>query len=218
MNELITIILADDHALVRDMLADWLRAQPDMRVVGTCASAEEALTAALQLAPDVVILDIDMPGQAAFEAARSIRAQLPDTHVIFLSAFFSDHYIGQALAVRASGYLTKGEPPETVANAVRDVRAGKVCFSPEVQARIVIDPTGVRLASTPLTRTGTLTARELEILRYLARALSRREIADTLHLSINTIDRHTANLMNKLDIHDRAELCRFAIREGLAEA
>jgi DNA-binding NarL/FixJ family response regulator len=213
-----SVILVDDHALVRDTLTTWLNTLPDIRVVAGCANSDEGLAAALHYRPDVVILDIDMPGQHVFEAARQMRTRLPDTRIVFLSAFFSDRFIEQALAVKAEGYLTKGEPPESVARAVREVRAGNICFSPEVRARIVLDPSGLRLETASQTRTATLTEREHEILRYLARAMSRKEIAQIMHLSVHTVDGHTTNLMRKLDIHNRAELCRFAIREGLAEA
>jgi DNA-binding NarL/FixJ family response regulator len=218
VSSLIRVILADDHLLLRDMLADRLNALPDMHVEAVCGNADEALAAARRCHPDVVILDIDMPGKLAFEAARVMRQELPDTRVFFLSAFFSDRFIEQALDVKAAGYLTKGEAPESVAQAIRKVHAGQVWFSPEVRQRIVIESGGVRLASAPCTRTATLSNREMEALRYLARALSRKEIAKVMKISLHTVDRHTTNLMNKLDIHDRTELCRFAIREGVAEA
>jgi DNA-binding NarL/FixJ family response regulator len=218
MSGLIRVILADDHLLLRDMLAERLNALPDMRVVAACGNADEALVEARRHRPDVVILDIDMPGKLVFEAARAMRTELPDTRVLFLSAFFNDRFIEQALEVKAAGYLTKGEAPESVAQAIRKVHAGQVCFSPEVKRRIVIESDGVRLSSAPSTRIATLSNRELEVLRYLARAMSRKEIAQVMALSLHTVDRHTTNLMNKLDIHDRTRLCRFAIREGLAEA
>jgi DNA-binding NarL/FixJ family response regulator len=214
----IRIILADDHSLVRTTLATWLNALPDIRVVATVESADAALSAALNLRPDVVLLDIAMPGQDSFDAARAIQTQVPQARIIFLSAFFNDRYIEQALAMRAAGYLTKVEDPETVARAIREVRAGGVCFSPEVRARFVIGETGVRLAASSNTRTASLTPRELELVRYLGRAMSRRQVAQIMHLSVHTVDRHTTSAMQKLGIHNRAELCRYAIREGLAEA
>jgi len=213
----IRVILADDHSLVRTTLAAWLSALPDLCVLTTVESAEAALSAALDQRPDVVLLDVDMPGQDAFDAARAIQARAPLVRIIFLSAFFSDRYIERALAVKAAGYLTKAEGPESVAQAIREVRSGRVCFSPDVRSRLVVDATGVRLANPAQTRTASLTPRELELLRYLGRAMSRKEVAKVMHLSAHTIDRHTTNLMQKLGIHNRAELCRFAIREGLAE-
>jgi DNA-binding NarL/FixJ family response regulator len=218
MTKIITVALVDDHALVRSTLATWLASTDDIRVVTQASSADEALEKIAVSRPDVVLLDIDMPGLLAFEAARTIKARLPETKIIFLSAFLHDHYIEQALAVEASGYLTKGDPPASLAGAIRAVAEGGVSFSAEVQARIVIDASGARLSSGPKTRLATLTGRELEVVRYLARGLSKKEIAQIMRLSVKTVDNHSTSLMSKLDIHDRVELARFAIREGLAEA
>ncbi len=214
----ISVLLVDDHALVRESLGQWLRAEDGITVVASVGSADEAIQEALRFKPDVVLMDIDMPGLLCFDAAQVIRTRCPSTRVVFLSAFFSDRYIEDALAAGASGYLTKGVPPEQVVKAVRDVAQGGVCFSPEVQQRLVIDSGGVKLGTASKTRVSTLTPRELEVLRYLARGLSKKEIANTMHLSVKTVDNHSASLMSKLDIHDRVELARFAIREGLAEA
>lgn len=214
----ITVVLADDHALVRSTLAARLAQEPNINVVAEVPTAHEGTAAALRLLPDVVLMDIDMPGQCCFEAARNIHARCPDTRVIFLSAFFHDRYIEQALAAQAVGYLTKSEPPEKVIAAVQAAAAGEVCFSPEILERIVIDATGPKLNRPLQSRSSLLTARELEILRQIARGLAKKEIAAMLHISVKTVENHTHSLMTKLAIHDRVHLARFAIREGLAEA
>jgi len=216
MSSPITVLLADDHAMVREMLRDRLQAELDIAVVGVVETADQAVTRALELRPTVVVLDIDMPGLLSFDAARTIKSHLPDTSVIFLSAFFHDRYIEEALAAEVSGYVTKTEPTDSIVQAVRDAVSGAAYFSPEVRARIVVDSGGTRLAQTTLTRSSTLTRRELEVLRYIAKGLAKKEIAETLHLSVKTVERHSDNLMRKLDIHDRVELARHAIREGLA--
>ena len=213
----ISVLLADDHALVRDMLAAHLETDSDLTVVAAASNAQEAVDKAAECGPDVVVLDIDMPGLSAFEAARSIKQSSPQTRVIFLSAFFHDHYIERALEIEASGYITKSEPPESVMEGIRAVTSGTVYFSPEVQARLVVGPSGVGLGEVPRTRANLLTARELEILRYLAMGMAKKEIARTTGISVKTVEQHTTHLMDKLDIHDRVELARFAIREGLAE-
>lgn len=218
MKKPITVLLADDHTLVRETLGKWLRSAGDIEVVAEVGSADEAVAEAIRHRPDVLLLDIDMPGLLCFDAARTIRARSPGTRILFLSAFFHDRYIEEALAVEASGYITKGEPPETVVRAIRTASSGGAYFSPEVQARIVIDSRGARLAPEGHTRASTLTPREIEVLRYIARGLPKREIAEIMHLSVKTIDNHSTSLMAKLDIHDRVELARFAIREGLVEA
>ena len=213
-----SILIVDDHALVRNMLAECVAASTDFRVAGVAGDAETAIHEAIRLRPDIVIMDIDMPGTVCFDAVRTIRARCPDTRVLFLSAFFHDRYIEQALAVEASGYVTKNEPPEVLLKAIRAVAAGESYYSPEVLARVVVTSEGVSLPESRRSRTHTLTERELEILRYLVRGLAKKEIAELMHISVNTVNRHSDSIMAKLDIHDRVQLACFAIREGLAEA
>jgi len=187
-------------------------------VLAEASNADDAVAAAIRERPDIVLMDIDMPGLLAFDAVRTIKTRCSRTRVIVLSGFFHDKYIEEALAAEASGYVTKGDPPDAVVNAIRTVAAGGVYFSPQVQERLVIDTTGVRLAAEGATRASTLTSRELEVLRYIARGLSKKDIAGIMHLSVKTVDNHSTSLMSKLNIHDRVELARYAIREGLAEA
>lgn len=217
MNRTIAVMLVDDHALVRETLRDRLDSEPDLTVVGTAGRAEDALLLLESLRPDVVLLDIDMPGQSSFEAARVMRERLPSARVVFLSAFSHDRYIESALAAHASGYVTKDEPPDVVVEAVRSAAADVAYFSKKVAARLVVDTHGLRLAAGTHSRSSLLTARELEVLRSLSQGLSKKEIAGLLGVSAKTVSRHAENLMAKLDIHDRVELARFAIREGLAE-
>jgi len=213
----ISIVLVDDHALVRDMLRQRLTQETDMVVLSCESNAQDAVRCCVAMCPDVVLLDIDMPGLSAFEGARSIKSQCPRTRLVFLSAFFHDYYIDQALALEATGYLTKSEPPEVVIQAIRQVMTGTVYFSDEVLARIVINGDGARLARAPESRTRLLTERELEMLAYIARGLSKKEIARTVGISVKTVEQHCMHLMEKLAIHDRVELARLAIREGLVE-
>jgi len=218
MKEAISVLVVDDHAMVRQMLTNRLDEEPDITVVAGVGTADDAVTEAVRLEPSIVLMDIDMPGMLCFDAARTIGTQCPDTRIVFLSAFFHDRYIEQAMAVHAWGYITKSEPEDAVVEAIRRVSTGVAYFSPEVQARIVVDAQGAKLAHPQRSRVSTLSERELEVLRYIARGLTKKGIARTMHLSVNTVNRHTANIMAKLDIHDRVELARFAIREGLAEA
>ena len=213
----ISVILADDHSLVRGALSGWLKATAGFNVIAEVGNADAAIDEVIKHRPNVVVLDIDMPGLQCFDAARAIKAHSESTRVLFLSAFFNDHYIENALAVEASGYVTKSEPPDVVVQAIRAVAAGGVYFSSEVQSRLIVDSSGVRLANRSATRSSLLTAREIEVLKYVARGMAKKEIAGTMHLSVKTIDNHCTSLMNKLQIHDRVELARFAIREGLAE-
>jgi DNA-binding NarL/FixJ family response regulator len=218
MTRSIRVLVVDDHALVRGALAERIQREPDIHVVGTAANADEAIRQALETNPDLILMDIDMPGLICFDAAREIATLCPDTRVVFLSAFLHDWYIDQALQVRARGYLTKREPPETVVAAIREVASGGAYFSEEVRSRIVVDSGGARLGDDSKSVATTMTTREVEVLRYIARGLSKKEIATIMHISPKTVDKHSTNLMTKLNIHDRVALARYAIREGLAEA
>ena len=211
------IVLADDHAMLREMLAEHLAAEPDMEVVAVVPSAAAALKVALAASPDLVILDIDMPGLSPFHVARRIHAERPATRVVFLSAYLRDHYVQQALDASAAGYLVKGETPEAIVQGLRMAARGRTAFSPAVRARLSIGRDGVTFSGASGTRVALLTPRETETLRYLASGLSRKEIARTMGISNKTVEQHCEHLMHKLDIHDRVELTRFAIREGLLE-
>lgn len=215
----VSLLLVDDHSLVRQSLAERLGREPDLHIVGTAGNAEEAIRSAIELQPDVILMDIDMPGILCFDAARTIAMRCPETRVIFVTAFRNDRYIEEALAVESTaGYVTKDEPPEILIGAIRQVARGGTFFSEEVQSRLVVDTSGPRLGQSKRTRSATLTPRELEVLRYIARGLSQKQIAETMRLAPKTVNFYSTSVMAKLDIHDRVELARFAIREGLAEA
>lgn len=213
----ITVILADDHALVRDMLRERLGGEGDFVVIAAAASAEEALEAAEATPPAVALFDIDMPGLSAFDAARTLKSRWPETRVMFLSAFIQDAYIRRALEVEASGYLAKSEPTETIIAAIRAVAGGATRFSMAVGERIVVEANGARLLEGSYTRAELLTPRELDVLSYLALGKAKKEVANLLGISLKTVDHHASHIMDKLDIHDRVALARFAIREGLVK-
>lgn len=214
----ISVLLVDDHALLRETLRERLSREEGLSVVATADNAGEAIRLASAHRPDVVLMDIDMPGQSCFEAANQIKRNQPSTSIIFLSAFFHDRYIESALAAQASGYITKDEHPDIIVKALRNAADDVAYFSPKVQDRLVIDASGVKLAGSGMSRGSLLTQRELQVLRHLARGLPKKEVAQVMHVSVKTVSRHTENLMEKLNIHDRVGLARYAIREGLAEA
>lgn len=216
--EAIRILLVDDHALVREALSVQLANWVEFEVVGMAEDAGAGLNAAVELKPDVIVMDIDMPGIICFDAAERIKSRLADVKIIFLSSALHDHYIESALKAGASAYLHKGEPTETLAMAIREVAAGGNYFSDEIRGRIVEKDGSYSLADGAKLRSKILTDREIEVLRYLARGLTKKEIAGLMHLSPKTIESHSARVMDKLDIHDRVELARYAIREGLIDA
>jgi DNA-binding NarL/FixJ family response regulator len=214
-SEPITVLLADDHALLRDMLRITLTAE-GMQVVADVGSGEAAEAMCQSMRPDVAVLDIDIPGKCIFEVTRALQQTSPETRVIFLSAFVHDQYIADALAVEASGYLTKTEPPEVLVTSIRKAVGGATSFSSEVINRMVIGESGARLSGQHA-RMELLTKREREVLRYVAQGLQQKQIAARAGISIKTVQHHIMHLMDKLAIHDRVELARFAIREGLVE-
>jgi DNA-binding NarL/FixJ family response regulator len=211
----IRVLLVDDHRLLVQSLRLVLDAQPDIKVVGSANSADEAIEKTKELCPDIAIMDIDMPGLLCFDAAHTMVALSPQTKIIYLSGFSSDHYIEAALGAYARGYITKDEPVEAILEAIRTVAAGSAYFSPSILSRIIIDDKP-RLAALSSSRRSLLSPREVEIVQYLARGLSKKQIALALHLAVRTVDNHTTRVMRKLDIHDRVELTRYALKEGIA--
>jgi DNA-binding NarL/FixJ family response regulator len=215
MNDSATVLLVDDHALIRDMFAETLRSE-GFDVVAT-GDTEEAIQRGVELRPDVAVLDIDMPGRSTFEVARLLGEATPATRIVFLSGYVRDSYIEQALAVHASGYLCKSDPVESIVAAIKAAAGGATCYSRQVLQRIVIDGSHAKLAEHPVTRRSLLTDRENEVLIHIARGLSQRQVAGVLDISVKTVQHHLASVMDKLDIHDRVELARYAIREGAVE-
>lgn len=217
----VRILIVDDHALVRDMLAHLLARENEFDVIECADRADRALELAKTHEPDVIIMDIDMPGLDAFHAAHLILERVPSSRVIFLSAFGHDRNIELAITAGARGFLTKGESPDRLISAIREVANGGSFFSPEIEARLVRNPDlttpDLEVETRTTSRISTLTAREREVLKYIAQGLAKKEAARLMHVSVKTVERHTSNLMNKLDIHDRVELARFAIRERLVE-
>lgn len=212
------IVFADDHAALRRATAEWMERSGAFEVVAETSTAEEALEAVRSLRPTMVVLDIDMPGQSAFAVAEAIDALGYGTRVVFLSGFFHDRYIEDAIRARAAGYVTKSEPPAKLLEALTRVSEGGTYFSPAVRERILIDEAGIRLAAKPVTPAAALSNREIEVLRHVAKGMSKRQIADLLRLSPRTVERHVSNIMHKVGLHDRVELARYAIREGFVEA
>ena len=212
------ILIVDDHQLYREGLRLQLEREAGFSVIGEAGNAEEGLSLALQLRPDVVLMDIAMPGVSCFESMRRMHESLPDTRVIVLSGHKHDEQIGQALQARAWGYAIKDEGFAQVRDAIRDVMAGKLSYAPQVLNRIRSEDGQLRLEGGPAeTLLNSLTPRERELLVLLGQGYSLKEAGQALHVSYKTVDKHKANLMKKLNIHDRVELARYAIREKLVE-
>jgi len=213
----VSIFVVDDHGLVRDGVSATLSREQDFRLVGTAENADEAIAKSVELKPDVVLMDIDMPGISCFDAIETIRTRVPKTKFIIVTAYEHDEYLEQALRVKADGFLTKNEGMAALAEAVRNVMRDRLYFSPEVMNRLVIKGDEIDLEHPPKSRLGTLSPRERELLRILAKGLSLKEAAAILGVSYKTADKQKASLMSKLDIHNRVDLARFAIREGMVQ-
>jgi DNA-binding NarL/FixJ family response regulator len=213
MSKPITVLVVDDHVLLREGLAAYLGAQPDIVVVGTAGDGRAALLAATELRPRVIVMDIDMPGHLSFETTRQLRTTLPGTSVLFLSAFAHDRYVDEAIEAGAAGYLTKLASSETVLEAVRSIAQGTPYYSDEIRKRLEVQDGEGPARS----RAKSLTEREIQILKYLGAGYSRKEIAGLLFVSEKTVENHITHVMRKLDLHDRVAVARYAIREGYAK-
>lgn len=220
MSKRIRVLCVDDHAFLVDGLKARFALEPDLEMVGRLPSADTLVQEVKRLKPDIVLLDIEMPGADPFEAIEDIKRQESDTRVIMLSAYVRDHYVSAAFKAGAWGYYSKGDDADSIVEGIRKVDRGEFAFGPKVAERtkpITKRPKrGEQI--TPDSKVDTLTKREQEILRMIGRGLSRQEIAESICRSPKTVDGHRERIMAKLDIHTGPELVRFAIREGLAEA
>jgi two-component system response regulator NreC len=209
----IRLVLIDDHTLFRHGLRTLISAEPDLDVVGEGSNAADAVTVAAQTAPDVVLLDIGMPGMSSFEACRQIRKERPETRVLFVSMYDDEDYLAECLEVGGGGYLLKDSPAENLLTGIREVHRGGTYLSPRLLSRLVDD---LRLhGKSPVRqpRFASLTKREREILKLLAEGNSVKEIATSFDLSVKTVEAHKFNLMRKLDIHNKAQLVQYAIQK-----
>ncbi|HKS72004.1 MAG TPA: response regulator transcription factor [Terriglobales bacterium] len=212
----IKCIVVDDHTLFRDGLRRLLEGESDFQVVGEARDAVEALEKVRSLHPDVVLMDIGMPGMSSFEAARLVEKNCPGTRIIFLTMYEDEEYLLQCLEVGAAGYILKDAPAPKLINAVREVYRGKKYISSQVMEKLVEDfharPRGKQ---TRVSRVSTLTPREREVIKMIAEGNSVREIANLLGLSVKTVEAHKFNLMRKLGIHNKAQLVTYAIQKKI---
>ncbi len=205
MEKKITVLLVDDHSLVRRGFRRMLEDESDMEVVGEAGDGEESIRLAKQLQPQVVVMDCALPGMNGLQATRQIIDDSPDTAVLMLSMHSENTWVRQAIEAGAKGYVLKDALDLELSTAIRKVAAGETVFDPKVEQRTALR--GERSAS--------LTQRELEVLQMIVDGKSNKEIAGVLELSANTVAVHRANIMNTLGIHKTAELVVYAIRAGL---
>lgn len=206
----IRVLLVDDHQVVRRGLRTFLEVQEDIEVVGEASDGDEGVARAEELRPDVVLMDVKMPGTGGIEALRKLRELQNPARVLIVTSFTEQRTVVPALRAGASGYVYKDVDPEALAGAIRSVHAGHVLLQPEV-AGALLSPDGAKGGQG---RGGTLTEREREVLGLIADGRSNREIARALVLSEKTVKTHVSNILMKLDVADRTQAALWAVRHG----
>ncbi|MFC2010859.1 response regulator [Chloroflexota bacterium] len=213
----IKVFIADDHKVLREGIRLLLEKIPDIEVVGEASSGEEAVAEIERLMPEVVLMDITMPGLNGLDATRQIKSRNTDVKVLILTVHETDQYLAEMLDVGASGYVVKSASGSELISAIRAVAKGDVYLYPSI-ARHFVNNFLKTAAKSRLNATYEgLTSREIAVLRYIAEDKKNKEIADILGISIRTVQAHRTNLMDKLGAHDRTELVKYAIRKRLIE-
>ena len=212
----IKVLLADDHTIVRKGLCSLLEGEADIEVIGEAENGREAIKLAEKLHPDIVVMDISMPGLNGLEATRQLKKHLPEIKILILTMHANEEYVFQTLQAGAEGYLVKKAAPSELVLAIREVNQDNFFLSPTI-SRTVIDEY-IRRANEINGEDDALknlTARETEVLQLIAEGRKNREIAELLFISIKTVETHRAHIMDKLDIHSTAELTQYAISKGI---
>lgn len=215
----ITVLLSDDHTIVREGLRMLLEKNADIQVVGEAADGHQAVRETKRLKPNVVVLDLSMPLLNGLEAARQIAKEVPSARVLILSAYTDDAYVEDAVKAGAAGYLVKQTAGHDLLRAVREVASGNAFFSPSVARRMLKQwqekfPNGKPVKAKALA----LTSRQTEVLQLIAEGHATKQIAGLLSLSIKTVEKHRQDLMNTLNIHNIASLTRYAVSSGVVES
>ena len=214
----IRVLVADDHTLFRKGIVGLLSAQPDMEVVGEASSGEEAVRETSKVLPDVVLMDIGMPGVNGLEATREIRKKAPKVRVLVLTMHDREDYLFQALRAGAAGYVLKGADVQDLLSAIRSVNDGEVYLYPTVTKKLLADYLRRVESGDNRASYDGLTDREREVLGLIAQGKTLPEIAQGLYLSLHTVQTHRDHIMKKLDLHTKAELIKYAIRKGLVDS
>ncbi len=213
----IRILLADDHTILRAGLKMMLNAQPDMEVVGEAQDGRQAIQETQRLVPDIILMDITMPDMNGIEATRQIKKLLPDIRILILTMHEHDEYVFQALRAGASGYMLKEAADTELISALHIIQSGQFYLSPMAQSVMVGDYLQRVRVGEEKDSYSSLTEREREILKLVAEGYTNNQIAERLVISPKTVDTHRTHIMDKLNLHSRAELVKYAMRRGLLE-
>ena len=215
----ITVLLADDHMIVREGLKKLLESESDIEVVGEAATGRKAVELSQKLRPDVIVMDIAMPQMNGLEATRQILKADPGVKILILSAHSDDAYVERVTALGAAGYLIKQTSAHFLSEAIREVQKGHTFFSPTVSKRFLKrQQESLDRKGQPKAEAVRLSSREMEVLQLIAEGEANKQIAEKLDISIKTVEKHREHLMHKLDIHDTAGLTRYAIEAGIIES
>lgn len=214
----ITVLLADDHTIVRQGLRSLLAAETDIEVVGEAETGRQALQLARKYLPDIVVMDIAMPLLNGLEATRQLTREVPSTKVIILSSYSDDEYVEQLTDAGAIGYLLKQTAANDLIKAIREAKQGNAFFSPAISRRMLDHYRRAFMSGQPVRKASeTLSSREREVVQLIAEGKTNKQIAAELSISVKTVEKHRQQVMNRLNIHDIAGLTRYAMAKGFIE-
>jgi NarL family two-component system response regulator LiaR len=214
MAETIRILIADDHAVVREGLRSLINYQSEMEVVGEAADGAQAVELAQSLNPDVILLDLVMPKQSGLEAISEIKKQMPQAHILVLTSFAEDDKVFPAIKAGALGYLLKDTSPQQLLQAIRQVHDGEASLHPAIARKLIQE---LKQPQAPPMVEDPLTAREVQVLELVAHGLSNQEISERLVISERTVRTHVSSILDKLHLANRTQAALYALREGLAD-
>lgn len=217
MTRKIRVLIVDDHAIVRAGTRLLLNSQPDIEVVGEAENGKEGLARARELSPDVVLMDINMPDMDGIQATRAIKEALPESRILALTMHEDSRYFFQMLKEGALGYVLKGAEPSELLSGIRAVYQDKAFILPDLARRLLDDYLDRLKAGDEQDSYSKLTTREREVLKLIGEGYTSREIGEILFISQNTVERHRTNIMDKLGMHNKSQLIKFAIRKGLVK-
>lgn len=217
MNSKKRIIIVEDHTIVREGLKSLLESLPDLEVVGEAEDGRKAIECAAHLKPDLVLMDLSMPKTDGITAIKEIKRCCAGVHVLALTVHKTEGYVRMALEAGADGYILKDATHQELETAIRNVLSGKFYLSPAISGGVIQGYLLGLKSAQPAKMMGALTPREVEVLKLIAEGFKSKEIGDYLCISVNTVDKHRANIMKKLDLHSASALTALAIKEGLVD-
>ena len=213
----IKVVIADDHALLREGLAKILSLESNFLIVGEANCGDEAIALTRTLKPDVVLMDINMPGLNGIEATKIIKEEMPQVEIIALTIHEDEEYIFELVRAGVSGYILKDIQPEQLIKAIKDVAEGKTAIQPNITAKLLGEFNRLSDRKTNMFSCDQLTARELEVIKLIAQGMPNKEIASTLYISEKTVKNHITNIFRKLNVEDRTQAALFAVKNKIVE-